>query len=249
MKAMNKGVRVGLLFLGVALILEGIGVGAYVVLGRYCQTYRATGECLIQQRPCSCDYPDGSCPYVEPKVKMAQMVSEWRSEKVWSDVIRRYRCNCPASTVSDDVLLKVMNDSEISFVSKRRVIEINVYSENLMLAVSLANAYVEAIEKHDEERRRLACEKALCQIRANVEHTSRKVSKLREDWLNRRTAGKTNDVAFVELEKDIKCLSERLKQMMLDENVALVAVEQHQERVVSGRPVPIPRQKICRWKR
>ena len=165
-----------------------------------------------------------------------RLIEDCRSELMVAKVILEYRMTRPASTVSDEKIIEVIDGSDIELVFGERSIAIKMYSENPILASDLANAYAEAIVKQDGELRKKEREKALARVHENVATHCRYMEQIRKDLLDRRNSGKTNDVGYVALERQLTVAEESMKQLAAEAKKAVGSVVGSTgERVVRGR--------------
>lgn len=161
--------------------------------------YEATSEFTMDMRratggghsPLSDAMPDFGNNYAEV---FNTRISDWRSDKIVTKIVQQYRANRPASTTSDEELIRTLANSKIELQRNSRIISIAVRSGDPQIAAALANAYAEAIEVFTDEENKLRCDKAVQQIHANVEKKRRDVEKLRKELLDFRTANKVDNL-------------------------------------------------------
>ena len=121
-------------------------------------------------------------------------ISDWRSDKIVTKIVQQYRANRPASTTTDEELLRTLGSSRLELQRNSRIITISVRSGDPQIAAALANSYAEAIEAFTDEENKLRCDKAVQQIHANVEKMRRDVEKLRKELVDFRTANKIDNL-------------------------------------------------------
>ena len=107
----------------------------------------------------------------------------WRSKEFFSRIIRQFRVNYPDSTVTDKTLGKMLENSKLERIGRRIVII--VYSPTAELAADLANTYVEAVKALTDEMNKDRCEKALVQIRRQLERAKDFSNELYQDLLQK----------------------------------------------------------------
>lgn len=121
-------------------------------------------------------------------------ISDWRSDKIIAKIMEQYRAKNPASTASDEDILKCLVDSEIELQRNSRIIRISVRSTSPQMCAALANAYAQAIESFTDEENKIRCDRAVSQIHANVEKARREVNKIQNQLLEFRTAHKVDNM-------------------------------------------------------
>lgn len=121
-------------------------------------------------------------------------LSDWRSDKIVTKIVQRYRANHPASTVTDEELISTLADSNLELVRNSRIITISVRSKTPAVCAALANAYAEAIEAFTVEENKIRCDKAVADIHANVEKRRAEVDKINKQLLDFRTANKIDNL-------------------------------------------------------
>lgn len=121
-------------------------------------------------------------------------LSDWRSEKIVTKIMQQYRANYPASTVTDDELLKALVSSELELVRRSRLITIAVRSGSPQLAAALANAYASAIESFTDEENKIRCDKAVAQIHEQVEKQRRMDERVAAELLDFRKKHKLDNL-------------------------------------------------------
>ncbi len=125
--------------------------------------------------------------------------SDWRSEAIVKKIIQQYRANYPASTITEKELVSTLEDSELDLIRHSRLITIAVRSTSPELAASLANSYAEAVESFTDEENKLRCDKAVSQIRGQVEKQIRLDKEIAKKLLEFRTQ---NKVDYLNAERD-----------------------------------------------
>ena len=121
-------------------------------------------------------------------------LSDWRSDKIVTKIIRQYRANYPASTTTERELIETLAGSDLELIRHSRLITIAVRSTTANLAASLANAYAEAIESFTDEENKLRCDKAVAQIHEQVEKQRRQDESVAKQLLDFRTKNKIDDL-------------------------------------------------------
>lgn len=121
-------------------------------------------------------------------------LSDWRSDKIVTKIVQRYRANHPASTVTDEELISTLAGSNLELVRNSRIITISVRSKTPAVCAALANAYAEAIEAFTVEENKIRCDKAVADIHANVEKRRAEVDKINKQLLDFRTANKIDNL-------------------------------------------------------
>jgi len=114
-------------------------------------------------------------------------LSDWRSDKIVTKIVQKYRANYPASTMTDAELMETLVGSELELIRHSRLITIAVRSSKPELAASLANAYAEAIESFTDEENKNRCDKAVTQIHDQVDKQRRKYESVGKDLQEFRT--------------------------------------------------------------
>lgn len=170
------------------------------------------------------------------EVQGNRLIEDCRSMLMVTKVILEYRMTHPVSTVPDEKIIEVIDGSDIELVFGERAIAIKMYSENPILASDLANAYAEAIVKQDGELRKEERKKALARVHENVATHCRYMEQIKKDLFDRRNSGRTNDVGYVALERQLTVAEESMKQLAAEEKNAVGSVVGSVgDRVVRGR--------------
>ena len=121
-------------------------------------------------------------------------LAAWRSAKVFQTVVQEYRSCNPASMATDEEIAALLAASQLELRRNSRIITVTVRARSALLAASLANAYVRAIETYTDEANRIRCDKAVRQIHENVEKKRREVEVLARRLLEFRTANKLDSL-------------------------------------------------------
>ena len=121
-------------------------------------------------------------------------LAAWRSAKVFQTVVQEYRSCNPASMATDEEIAALLAASQLELRRNSRIITVTVRARSALLAASLANAYVRAIETYTDEANRIRCDKAVRQIHENVEKKRREVEDLARRLLEFRTANKLDSL-------------------------------------------------------
>ena len=121
-------------------------------------------------------------------------ISDWRSDKIVTKIIEKYRFRRPASTVSDEELAATLGTSKLELVRNSRLITISIRSKSPVLCADLANDYAEAIESFTDEENKIRCDKAVAQIHANVERKRSEVGAIAQKLTDFRTANKVDNL-------------------------------------------------------
>lgn len=117
-------------------------------------------------------------------------ISDWRSDKLVSRIIAKYRKDHPQSATTDEELLSTIGGSQLELVRNSRIITIAIRSKSPQLCADIANAYAESIEDYTDEENRLRCDKAVKDIHGNVEKRRQEVDDINKKLLDFRTANK-----------------------------------------------------------
>ena len=111
--------------------------------------------------------------------------SEWRSKDFFSRIIRQFRLNYPDSTVTDKALGEMLENSMLERMGHSRRMRLTVHSPTAELAADLANTYVEIIQTFTDEKNKERCEKALVQIRRQLERAKKFSNEIYQDLLQK----------------------------------------------------------------
>ena len=87
---------------------------------------------------------------VDESMIIPSQVSDWKSDKTVNRVVILYRYNHPASTISDQDLIEIIQSTEF-FRINERLAEIYVHAKDYALAASIANTFAEYLEQHDRK--------------------------------------------------------------------------------------------------
>ena len=163
---MTKTMRTALMGIGLLVACPGFGQ-------RTVRLYEAESEFTIDMLPIlrGADLPgSGLDSYnADPLEYFNTRQPDWRSEGVFTRILRTYHYMYPNSEVTDRELTKMLGNAKLELVPHSRLVTITIQSRSPELAAALANAYAEAIESFTDEENKKRCDRAVAQIHEQVE--------------------------------------------------------------------------------
>ncbi len=207
---MKKTMRTALMGIGLLVACPGVGQS-----GRIVRVYEAESEFTIDILAVlrGADLPgSGLDSYsADPLEVFNTLQPDWRSEGIFTGILRAYRYMYPNSEVTDRELTKMLESAKLELVPHSRLVTITIQSGSPELAAALANAYAEAIEKFTDDENRKRCDKAVAQIHDQVEK-----QKLTDDELAKRLLEFRTQHKIDSLEAQRTTLDQRLQTTTAD---------------------------------
>lgn len=116
--------------------------------------------------------------------------SQWRSEKVFKEVIKDYQREYDKSNVTPQQLYEALGGAKLDLIRNSRIITIAVRSQDPEMAMALANAYLRAIKSQSERENTERCNEAVKQIREQAENCRERWRKKNAELLEFKTKEK-----------------------------------------------------------
>ena len=204
-----------------------VAISAYLLFGRYAGPYEAKCEfmmCFPHENDREIEdngigFYDGCFSELFDRRKV-----DWRSERVISKVLQRFRDSHPNFQVADRDLIETLTNTKMELQPHSCRVIITVRSESPELAAALANAYAEAIKSYTDEEKMRRCEQAFAQIHQQVvkqkrvcddlsasQHKFRAKTDLEPELAILKKSLQTTETDIIECEKRVTKANEWLK--------------------------------------
>lgn len=169
-------------------------VGAFAVYRTMPSIYQGTSLFEMSLRPkkiisrTTDNYPD-ELVYGGMDEVYNTRIMKLHSRDVFMAVIQRYRSDNPSSLVTDETLVETLSrNTELTLQRRTRLIRVTVRSPSPELSVTLANAYMLAVDTYTQEQNREQAEKAKDFLKIIVEAQKRELARKDQEILDFRSA-------------------------------------------------------------
>jgi capsular exopolysaccharide synthesis family protein len=116
-------------------------------------------------------------------------LAKLRSWEVVQEVVHRFRADNPSSTITDEDLLKTLDeDTTLTLQRRTRLVRIGVRSTSADMAAMLANAYAQTVDSYSLEDSRAQSDSAVAWLKTTTEQQRRALARADQAILDFRVA-------------------------------------------------------------